>query len=126
MSSYYVSIKRLCQCCFPLRVKRKGPDTLVYVDPTATKVQMLEACVGVLEPWEYNAARRAYGQPPAGLPMDSFFVEGLVMPYVPPDIRLPGEPAIQSPYLDTEEGCEAFRAALDWWALETQLSSVSA
>lgn len=86
---------------------------------------MLEATT-VLEPWEYDAARRAYGQPPAGLPMDSFFVEGSVMPYVPPDIRVPGEPPIQNPDLESREGLDAFEAALDWWGLERQLMSVSA
>lgn len=87
---------------------------------------MLDACVGVLEDWEYDAARRAYGQPPAGFPMDDFFVQGAVMPYVPPDIRVPGEPAIQNPDLDSAAGREAFDAALDWWSLEWQLSLVSA
>lgn len=126
MSSYYVSIRRVCRCCFPIVVTRKGPNTLVVVDPRATKIQMLDACVGVLETWEFDAARRAYGQPPCGYPMDRFFVEGLVMPYVPPEIRLPGEPAIQNPYLMTEDGLDAYRAAVDWWELESQLSIASA
>lgn len=124
--SYYVSFQQICSCCFPIYVARQGPNTLVLVDPRATKVQMLNACADVLEPWEFDAARRAYGQPPSGEPMDSFFVEGLVMPYVPPEIRLPGEPAVQNPYLDTEEGREAHLAALEWWEMESRLSSVSA
>lgn len=127
MSSYLVSIRRLCGCCFPIRVTREPSYTLVEVDPRATKIQMLEACVAApLETWEFDAARRAYGQPPTGEAMEEFFVTGLVMPYVPPGIRVPGEPAIQNPYLDSEEGWAAYRAATDWWELESQLSTVSA
>lgn len=123
---YYVSIRPLCRCCFPMRVLRRGSITVAEVDPRATKIQMLEAGIGVLEPWEYDAARRAYGQPPAGFPMDNFFVEGSVMPYVPPEIRLPGEQPIQNPDLSSREGIAAFQAAVDWWELERQLNSASA
>lgn len=126
MSSYYVSIRQLCNCCFPLRVTRKGSVTLVVVDPRATKAEMLEATIGVLDLWEYDAARRAYGQPPAGHPMDEFFLEGAVMPYVPPSIRVPGEPPIQNPDLESRDGLDAFEAAIEWYDLETRLMSVSA
>lgn len=124
--SYYVSIRRLCRCCFPLRVARQGTDTIAVVDPRASKAEMLRAAMDLLEPWEYDAARRAYGQPPAGLPMDQFFVEGSVMPYVPPVIRLPGESAIQTVDYDSEAGLAAFQAALDWWDLELQMDALSA
>lgn len=121
MSRYFVSIRRLCACCYPVKITRGDGWTLQEIDPRAPKAEMLAVAYRQLRTAEIEAGRRAYGQPPIGQPMSQSLLEGQVLPYVPPSLRVPGEPPIQNPDLTCDEGREAFQAALEWLELETVL-----
>lgn len=124
MPAFYISMRPLPHPYFPTRILRSGDLTLQIVDPRASKPELLDRAYDLLEPWEHEAGCRAYGQPPPGQPMSDDMVTGAVLPYVPPSLRVPGEPPVQNPDLATEAGREAYLAALDWARLEHTLRSV--
>ena len=119
---YYISMRSLTGRNYPTRFLRSEGVTLQIIDPRASKQELLWAAYDQILPWEHEIGRRAYGQPPPGVAMAQSLTEGSVLPYVPPEVRLPGEPAIQNPYLDTPEGEQAYRDALEWASLEWALS----
>lgn len=126
MSRYYLSIRSLSGRNYPTRVLRRPDVTLHVVDPRASKLELLSHAVPLLEPWEHEVGRRAYGQPPPGLPLSDDLMCGAVLPYVPPSIRIPDEPAIQNPDLTTESGRQAFLDAMEWERLELAMTRVGA
>lgn len=120
MRSLYLSIRPLSAAYSPCRIWRRGDITLQVVDPRAFKPELLMSAYDQLRPWELEAGRRAYGQPLQGV-MAQSLVEGAVLPYVPPALRVPGEPAIQNPVFATRAHRQAFRDAVNWLRVEAVL-----
>lgn len=114
-----MSIRPLCPCCQPARVTRYCGVTLMEIDPRARRIDCLAVSVAQLTEDEREFCRAAFGQPPIGLPIDDSFIEGITMPYIPPLLRVPGEPAVQAPPpCQPGPAMDAYELALRWWASE--------
>jgi hypothetical protein len=111
---YYLSLRTLPAPYYPARVVRNDQVTLHVVDPRASRFDALAASMDLLEPWEHEVARAGYGQPPPGFPLLDELLDGMVMPFVPTAIRVPGEPAIQYPITSTPAYRTAYGQAIAW------------
>lgn len=122
MPRLYISMRPLPHPDYPARVIRSDTATLEVIDPRASKQELLLKLYDLLEPWEHAEGCRAYGQPPPNQQMSEEMVTGACLPFVPRSVRVPGEPAIQNPDLHTRAGQLAFLDAVEWAALERQMS----
>lgn len=97
----FVTIRQVPPEAWPAVVVRHQRSTVVVYDPRATKLELLTWTVANLTTAEQDVIRAGYGQPPVGQPVEDWAVEGGCMPYVPPALRMPGEPGWQA--TDTDE-----------------------
>lgn len=95
MPECYMQVKPLPPECWPAWVVREDGATLVTVDPSSTRVEIMEWCADHLSVPEMNAYRYAYRQPLVGRPVDDWWMEHECFPsQIPPSIRLqPAAPA---------------------------------
>lgn len=101
----YLSFRALPERMRPAIIVREPADddverrSLVVVDPSATRQQVVERLNDLLDPAERAAYRAAYHLPSVGEPMtddqSAFMLDGPCLLFVPAMLRLHGEPPIQ-------------------------------
>lgn len=87
----YLEYDQLPDVCRPCWVVRDEGATLVTIDPRTTKLEAIQWCVDNLTQVENDAYRAAFAAPPTGQPLpDRYLTSELVVPIVPPPLRLRG------------------------------------
>ncbi len=91
----YLSINLLPDRLRPVFVHREPDMVIIRVDPRDRRVDIAGAFLDQLSDEEGNAFRDGFGMPPRGTRLADDFFDGPCWLYVPPALRLPGDPAIQ-------------------------------
>lgn len=75
-----VQIRFLPEACRPAHVVRHLGITLIAVDPRSTRLEVVAWGVDNLTVEENNDARRSYGEPPVGEPIDDEWMNDKLFP----------------------------------------------
>jgi hypothetical protein len=91
VTEVYLKVRLLPDECYPAHIYRDQGVALVYVDPRASKFELVLWSNDNLHDDEANLIRVAYGQPPRREGrMSDAILEGQCDSAVPPELRLPG------------------------------------
>lgn len=96
MLAMYQTVRPLPVSCGPAYVKRKHGKSLLAVNPRATRLEISEWMADNMWPEELEMIRRAYMIAPLGEPAPEWVTaDQPALLYVSPELRLPGEHALQ-------------------------------
>jgi hypothetical protein len=91
----YVTLRPLPEHLRPCFIVRKDGKTIVAVDPRTSFIDACACLADNLSGDEANQIRAAYGRPPRGQHLADELFERPLHLYVPPILRLHGEPPLQ-------------------------------
>lgn len=92
----YLRIRPLPPELSPSFVTRHGNVTILTCDAMSSRFAVTVNNLDILDPDEVNVIRAGFGMPKMGEPMAEEYADDVpVLLYVPPALRVPGEPAIQ-------------------------------
>lgn len=107
----YLRIRPLPAELHPSFVTRHGNVTILTCDALASRLAVTVNNLDLLDPAEINVIRAGFGMPPMGEPMAEEYADDVpTLLYVPPALRVPGDPAIQG---GEEAERRAFASQLD-------------